>query len=822
MRCAHPPGTPHSVTHDVTSALIDYSETDGVIGLVAETLRPISRDMPHLANERRLPFAPHQSLDAQRLAWEYDETLLFRSKHLAEDPRARPDWAIVNLDHNERCMSCEQDAGLQLSLHGSEVIDIGGRTQLLVDDWAVHSWQNVARVLEPPQEKRAFDIRTSDENRYGCPCSSMETEDGRVTLIYNGGDVHARRTSADGVTNWSDPEPVLINGRAYGKRESELGTLDVVPTPSLLSRNPSAAGRQPQKLLYLGGYQGKGGTACIASSSDGRAFNTMASTHDVNRGNQHWDRLACLGNVHSALGRAGDTYVHLLVDPARQRELVWYRTDFGTAGGWREIRGIRVAELNQRFADIDNGPEATEIKKLHASWYLDRLGKLEHFRRQAYAVTLTQYSEDLWLGLMTVIEWAKDVEEPRGDDLPAFERDTLSVYLITSRDGVHIDCEWVYARQPLLPKDGLAQADWDGGMLMPGVQLMTREHEHRMYFESRAKTHHEHRFGSRAQMGTATWPRDQLVGIQPAHPDAVGLLVTKSFRPDEGGLRLVVDVTTCGSQILVEVWMDGHSVAGRSFADALPVTSISGSVMAEWQGGQGLAVPQGATVQLRFNLTGAAKLYAFQMVALPSPSPPSPPHPRPPPVPPSPPPAPPPSPTPPPADPPRPAPPEPPTRPPPEAPPPLLPPPAPPSAPPGLAEMLGVNLTALIVGFTCSTAFLVGVGSWLRCRKRRGWSNVARVSREEGARATRCSNGAHEDEDAAAREAGVLGHRVARLKGPKKYSRFADSDESPLRPNRKATNEDSEDGLLRGATQTGVAAAPDSNVGCVDDQVYAL
>ena len=157
-------------------------------------------------------------------------------------------------------------------------------------------------------------------------------------------------------------------------------------------------------------------------------------------------------------------------------------------------------------------------------------------------------------------------------------------------------------------------------------------------------------------------------------------------------------------------------------------------------------------------------------------------------------------------------------RPPPEAPP-------PPSISARLAEMLGVNLAALIVGVTCSTvtytALLVGVGSWLRCRKRRGWSSVARVH-EEGARATRCSNGAHEDEDAAAREAGVLGHRVARLKGPKKYSRFADSDESPLRPNRKATNEDSEDGLLRSARQTVVATAPDSNVGCVDDQVYAL
>ena len=137
--------------------------------------------------------------------------------------------------------------------------------------------------------------------------------------------------------------------------------------------------------------------------------------------------------------------------------------------------------------------------------------------------------------------------------------------------------------------------------------------------------------------------------------------------------------------------------------------------------------------------------------------------------------------------------------------------------------MLGVNVTALVVGFTCNTALLVGVGSWLRCRKRRGWSNVARLSHEEGARATtRCPNGAHADEDAAAREGGVLGHRVARQKGLKKYSRFADSDESPLRPNRKATNEDSDHGFFESAPQTVVAAAPDSNVECDDDQVYAL
>ena len=137
------------------------------------------------------------------------------------------------------------------------------------------------------------------------------------------------------------------------------------------------------------------------------------------------------------------------------------------------------------------------------------------------------------------------------------------------------------------------------------------------------------------------------------------------------------------------------------------------------------------------------------------------------------------------------------------------------------ADTVGAELAALIVGFT---ALLVGVGSWLRRRKRRGWSNVARVSHEEGTRATaRCPNGALADEDAAALEGGVLGHRLARQKARlKKYSRLADSDESLLRPNRKATNEDSDDGFLESATQTVAAAAPDSNVGCDDDQVYAL
>ena len=154
---------------------------------------------------------------------------------------------------------------------------------------------------------------------------------------------------------------------------------------------------------------------------------------------------------------------------------------------------------------------------------------------------------------------------------------------------------------------------------------------------------------------------------------------------------------------------------------------------------------------------------------------------------------------------------------PPRPPPPLPPPPRWPPLPP--CPTLGVNLTAVIVGFICSTSLLLGVGSWLRCRKRRGWSNVAWVSHEEGPKATQCPNGAHENQIAAVREGGVLEHLVARQKSPlKKYSRF----ESPLRPNRQATNHDTDNELLGSTGQPIVPVAPDLNVGCVDDQVFVL
>ena len=76
----------------------------------------------------------------------------------------------------------------------------------------------------------------------------------------------------------------------------------------------------------------------------------------------------------------------------------------------------------------------------------------------------------------------QDHSETRAAEAPAFERDTTNIYLVTSRDGVHIDDGWVYAHRPLLPK-GRTQGEWDAGFVLPAAQFVTTAREHLLYFE---------------------------------------------------------------------------------------------------------------------------------------------------------------------------------------------------------------------------------------------------------------------------------------------------------------------------------------------------
>ena len=108
-----------------------------VPGLVKQTLRPISSTTVQLASVQRLPFEKDASVDSAHLDKEFDDTNAFLNMQLRKDPRLQPDNIVVTTDHMSTCTSCTHDAGLHAALHGAAEIDIGTRTQLLVDDWTV-------------------------------------------------------------------------------------------------------------------------------------------------------------------------------------------------------------------------------------------------------------------------------------------------------------------------------------------------------------------------------------------------------------------------------------------------------------------------------------------------------------------------------------------------------------------------------------------------------------------------------------------------------------------------------------------------------------
>ena len=589
--------------------------------LVPQTLRPIPARISHLARSRRLPHAPGATANLEQLAREYNETIAFIGKQLKKDPRLKPGDVQLNFEHLSTCQSCANYQHVHAALHTDATLEFGTAPQLLVDDFVIDRWSNLVRFLNPPSLQQPvlrapepLQARAPRQLRFGCPCSVVRDDTGyRLWHTGNGGGVQTRvndrfgvvglhqptsflRRSANGLDGWSDAVPVKLDGKE----------------PSGTFAAAVGAGASVDRLVA--GYEGKRARACLATSTDGVNWATVTAPKDATFRSKR-QHSECWDGSTSFLGRAADTYVLPLTESASP--LVWYRRDFGTPGGWREIRGVHVVSLGADLPSISAGTKRRNQTVL-SSWYLDRLGKLERFRRQIYSVLLTFVGSGLWLGLLTVIEWPKDLSEPTGNASAAPQRDTTNVYLVTSRDGVHIDDEWVYAQQPLIPK-GTRWSDWDSGFVLPAAQIVTDATTHRIYYEVRSGSRHEERFDKPGTIAVASWERNRLVGVHLAHGDKEGWFTTKPFRLRGLAVVLNVDTQQACSSVTVELIDEANTpFAGFGLESAIPLRGRSGArVFARWAE-VGALLPRrllGGRVKLRFTLRGTAKLYGFALAS---------------------------------------------------------------------------------------------------------------------------------------------------------------------------------------------------------------
>jgi len=110
------------------------------------------------------------------------------------------------------------------------------------------------------------------------------------------------------------------------------------------------------------GYQWTTGELCMSVSSDGLHFQPALDGRSV-------------------AAPASDTWNKIILDPVKGRYLLYTRSEFGTADGWREIRGHRTMSSRKAHAP-------TADWKLEKEWFFDREGFAEKDRRHIYSLRL--------------------------------------------------------------------------------------------------------------------------------------------------------------------------------------------------------------------------------------------------------------------------------------------------------------------------------------------------------------------------------------------------------------------------------------------------
>jgi len=483
-------------------------------------------------------------------------------------------------------------AGMQglSQVNGAELegsVAVGLRKQLLVDDYVVAEKVNVTRELgrvikanggEPIKfwtkdtDGRRVRLKAwiyasphyDDKRKIFCMWSRVATDGQNMRYGYS--------ESTDGVNFEFKTE---LEG-LYSN-----GDYNSVVYVDLHETDPN----HRYKIGYDGARPGVPNGACLAHSADGI----------------HWIPY---NDGKPVTGRAADFTNCLIWDADARIYRLFTRTDYGTAGGPTEIRGMR----SMTNPDVKTDPTAWSLVR---NWLLDREGKEEHRRRQIYTMTDWIYC-GVHFGLFSVYEWPGDFSEGKATDhVTRHERDVLNYYIATSRDGNQFDLTWIYAGQPLVARGG--KGAWDKDLILPANWIVTHADKHWIYYGGANERHGtESVFAPQrdSAMGLATLRLDGFVCL--AAGNQHGSVVTKPFLLE--GKRLELNVDAKAGEVQLDVLAaDGKPATGFSGESSPVFKSVYElNLQARWSGRSDLGPLMGKVVRLRFRFRNA-KLYAFQV-----------------------------------------------------------------------------------------------------------------------------------------------------------------------------------------------------------------
>ncbi len=476
-----------------------------------------------------------------------------------------------------------------------KAVDIGSFHQLLVDDFLIAEATDVAWQVQPARKHPANPLLVP-ERPWEVPAAYLygtvvRADDGFQMWYQTQGrwDDGRHETficyaeSPDGI-NWHKPAvglPLYDDQPSNALHVGEIGTVVFAPW--------DAAPSHRYVMTYF-------------HPDDPRGYRVLVSPDGVD-----WSAF----RRDPIFPRYGDVG-NLVWDPYGEQFLFFVKPRRVVA-----VRGPRRAVALSRSADLENWslPElilapdrqddATADARIAPARPLLEFDDPGYYRCHFYGMGALPY-EGLYLGFLWVFD--ATAAHPGGN-----EDGPMEVQLVCSRDlKVWKRCG---GREPIIPRGEIGQ--WDCGMIQTVSSPIVVGDEIWLYYGGWRVTHGCRWFWDRsapqppvaAAIGLATIPRDRFVAVTPQAGAASATLVTGPLIWTSGALWVNAD---CSAGALRAEVLDpsGAPIEGYSAPESDPVRTDTPASRLTWAG-RDAAPLASRPLQIRFHLSGAAKLYSF-------------------------------------------------------------------------------------------------------------------------------------------------------------------------------------------------------------------
>ena len=481
---------------------------------------------------------------------------------------ARTSLAVDNLNFDQVSLSRP---------NGGDIVTVGRRKQLLVDDYVIAKMSNLKRELGRVTKLnggKPILVRDQPWER-SCTFYGTALHDGKKFQMWYRASLEpfalGYAESKDGL-HWVKPKLGLVEFGGTKQNniiDVKLGlayafSCFIDPHEKDPAHKYKCCWGHPRKIR-----------ACLGHSPDGI-------------------RWTPYNNGEPVTGRAADTHSQLLWDEDAKVYRLFTRTDYQRRlRAKMEVRGHR----GMTNPDIKRNPTAW---KLGRNWCFNRKPQ-EYRRRQVYSMTDWIY-QGVHFALITVFDYPQDRSEGPVNYQKRHERDVLNFYIATSRDAENWDFRWVYAPQTFVPR-GL-DGSFDKDMILPPSNIITHRDRHWIYYAGSNERHGAPKAGD--GIGAATLRLDGFVALVAG--DKSGALLTRPFKLV--GDRLEINANARRGTLRVEIL----DAAGRSLRGYVskPIGADAPRIAVKWNDANDLSKLRGQTVQVKFTLVNA-KLYAFQV-----------------------------------------------------------------------------------------------------------------------------------------------------------------------------------------------------------------